>query len=271
MLKIFKLKEKSGIRYYIIEELAKTGLVDHCFTTKIGGVSKGDYQSLNMGQHVDDDLEKVNENRRRVGSILKADLKDMVAAKQIHDNKVYIVSDKDKGRGALDYKGAIEEIDALITNKRGILLSSYYADCTPIILLDPKKKVVGLAHAGWKGTVKKIGEKTVIKMSEVYGSNPEDIIAGIGPTIGPCCYQVDERVVGPLSEELDYWKEVVEEDEEARWRLNLSLANKKGLEKVGVGSIIESKLCTSCYSELFFSYRRDGGRTGRMASLIKLK
>ncbi len=108
-------------------------------------------------------------------------------------------------------------------------------------------------------------------MGEVYGSDPSDIIAGIGPTIGPCCYQVDERVVGPIREGFKEWEELLDKDGKDKWRLNLSLANRRTLEEVGVESIIESNLCTSCYSELFFSYRRDGGRTGRMASFIKLK
>ncbi len=270
---IFKLKEERGIKYYIIEEFLQTGLVEHAFTTKVGGVSKGEYKSLNLGLHVDDKKKDVLENRRRICDILNSDYYNLVAGEQLHNDLIKVVNRADQGRGAVDYKSSISNTDALITDKKGVLLTSYYADCMPILLLDPVREVVGLAHAGWRGTVKKIAQKTVLKMKEVYGTDPTNILAGIGPAIGECCYQVDKKVIERLASAFDNWEEFVTEDGENKWKLNLAKVNRMQLQEIGVRveNIIESRLCTSCQDELFFSYRRDQGKTGRMASLIKLK
>ncbi|TDX49214.1 peptidoglycan editing factor PgeF [Orenia marismortui] len=248
-------------------------MVEHGFTTKLGGVSKGDYAELNLGLHVDDKREDILENRRLITEILGSNHKELVAAKQIHSDQIKVIDIKDKGRGALDYKSALEGTDALITNQPGILLTSYYADCTPILILDPVKKVIGLSHAGWKGTVLKIAQKTVLKMKEVYGTNPQNVLVGIGPAIGACCYQVDSKVIEPLKNNFDNWKEFVSQEGKEHWRFNMPLANQAQLEEIGVReeNIIQSELCTCCNSDLFFSYRNDKAKTGRMASLIKLK
>lgn len=260
------------MKYYIIEEFEKTALVEHAFTSKLGGVSQEDYAELNLGLHVADKEDDILENRRLISNILNYDSKELVAAKQIHSDQIKVISSNDKGKGALDYQTAIEDTDALITNEPGILLTSYYADCTPILILDPVKKAIGLAHAGWKGTVLKIAQKTVLKMKEVYQTIPEDILVGIAPAIGQCCYQVDSRVIEPLKENFNNWQELIKEDGKDRWRLNMALANQVQLEEIGVKTenIIQSELCTCCNSDLFFSYRRDQGKTGRMASMIKL-
>lgn len=260
------------MKYYIIEEFEATGLVEHLFTTKIGGVSQEEYAQLNLGLHVADKKGDILENRRLISEILTYNSKELVAGKQIHSDQIRVVSAQDKGKGALDYESAIEDTDALITNEPEILLTSYYADCTPILILDPVKQAIGLAHAGWKGTVLKIAQKTILKMKEVYQTNPGDVLVGIGPAIGQCCYQVDSRVVEPLKKNFKNWQELIEEDGEDRWRLNMPLANQIQLEEIGIKpkNIIQSELCTCCNSELFFSYRRDQGKTGRMASMIKL-
>ncbi|MGM0369893.1 MAG: polyphenol oxidase family protein, partial [Bacillota bacterium] len=129
------------------------------------------------------------------------------------------------------------------------------------------------AHAGWQGTVNKIAQKTALMMKETYGVKLENLLVGIGPHIGPCCYQVDQKVVNPLADGFDNWEEMVENDGENKWRLDLAKANRIQLEEIGVEAtnIINSNLCTSCHSNLFYSYRRDKGQTGRMASLIKIK
>jgi len=270
---IFKLKEKRGVKYYIIEEFLETGLVEHAFTTKVGGVSKGEYKSLNLGLHVDDNKEDVLENRRRICEILNSDYYNLVAGEQLHNDLIKVVSRDDQGRGAVNYKAAISNTDALITNQKGVLLTSSYADCTPILLLDPVQEVVGLAHAGWRGTVKKIVQKTILKMKEVYGTKSSDLLVGLGPAIGECCYQVDGKVIKKLANYFNNWENFVTEDGYNRWKLNLAKVNQAQLQEIGVGveNITDSGFCTSCQEQLFFSYRRDNGKTGRMASLIKLK
>ncbi|AGB40790.1 uncharacterized protein, YfiH family [Halobacteroides halobius DSM 5150] len=273
MIKIFKLKETNGIKYYIIEEFAKTGLVEHAFSTRVGGVSQDEYTSLNLGLHVADDKEAVIENRKQICNLLNSDHQQLVAGKQLHNDRIEIISKEDQGKGALNYDSALDNTDALLTNQKGVLLTSYYADCTPIFLLDPVLEIVGLVHAGWKGTVKKITQQTVLKMKEVYGSKVNNLLVAIGPSIGKCCYKVDEHVLNHLQEQFDDWKVLVKQINAKEWWLDLSLANRVQLEELGVNpkNIIDSDLCTACNSDLFYSYRRDNGETGRMASLIKLK
>ncbi|GAB6137538.1 peptidoglycan editing factor PgeF [Halanaerobaculum tunisiense] len=272
-MSIFKLQQKDGVKYYIIEEFAATGLVEHAFTTRVGGVSTGEYASLNLGLHVADKKEAVLKNRKQICKVLNSNPQNLVAGKQVHSDQIKLVTAQDKGKGALDYETAVDDTDALLTAESGILLTSYYADCTPIFLLDPESEVVGLVHAGWRGTVEKIAQQTVMKLKEVYGTELNDLLVGVGPAIGKCCYQVDSKVIEPLQKQFSQWQQLVDKVADDQWKLDLSLANQVQLEEIGVPSknIIHSNLCTACDSNLFYSHRRDGTRTGRMASLIKLK
>ncbi|WP_408956619.1 peptidoglycan editing factor PgeF [Natroniella sp. ANB-PHB2] len=247
-------------------------MVKHAFTTRVGGVSSGDYTSLNLGLHVGDNQVDVLENRKQVCKLLDSDHKKLVAAKQMHNDRIKFVEQEDQGKGALDYRSALDNFDALLTDQPQILLTSYYADCTPILILDSVQKVVGLVHAGWKGTVKKVAQQAVMRMIDSYESKPEDILVGIGPAIGSCCYEVDQQVITPLSNGFEEWEQLVEKNGDTSWKLDIALANKVQLKKIGLQekNIIASNLCTFCNSDLFFSYRKEGGKTGRMASLIKL-
>ncbi|SJZ30757.1 peptidoglycan editing factor PgeF [Selenihalanaerobacter shriftii] len=273
MFKLLKGRNYSNLKYYIIEEFAETGLVKHCFSTRLGGVSNQDFISLNLGLHTGDDKNNVLENRKRICNELGVDYEQIVAGEQVHSDAIKIVNRDDIGKGALDYNDSISATDALITNQPGVTLTSYYADCVPIIILDPKQQVVALAHGGWKGTIKKIGQQTVMKMQEVFDSDPVDILVGIGPSIGPCCYEVDEYVINPLRETFDDWQELIEEVGDDRWKLNLWETNCLQLQEIGVlrKNIVVSEICTSCNTDLLYSYRAEDGTTGRMASLIELR
>jgi YfiH family protein len=269
---VWQLEETAGIKYCQIEEFKETGLVGHCFTTRVGGVSTGSYQSLNLGFHVDDSQKNVRKNRARVCEVLSSDYKELVAGKQVHGDKIKLVTKADIGRGALDYETALDGVDALLTDQPGILLSSYYADCTPIFLLDPEQEVIGLVHAGWRGTVDKIGQQAVLKMREAYGTDISNILVGIGPHIKQDCYQVDETVIEPVKQNFSRPEELYSQVDTDQWKFSLEEANKVQLKEIGVPQeqIIISSLCTHCHPDLFFSYRRDGGETGRMGSFIKL-
>lgn len=269
---MFKLIEGENIKYYIIEEFADTGLVTHAFCTKLGGVSKGDFAELNLGFHTGDKKENIIKNRQRICNELGVDYHKVVAGEQIHSDNIEIVTKADQGRGAVGYQDSISETDALVTNQAGVTLTSYYADCVPIIILDPVKEVVALAHGGWKGTVKKIGHKTILNLEQEFGSNPEDILVGIGPSIGPCCYEVDDYVINLLKQSFDYWNQLVTKTGDNSWRFDLWQANSRQVQDIGVlkENIIISELCTACNTDQFYSYRAESGTTGRMASLIKL-
>jgi len=259
--------------FYKISMFEATGQVKHGFTTRSGGVSVGPYSSLNTAFHVGDMAENVQVNRTLACSALGVNPDDIVAGKQVHGDRVEVVAFSDKGRGARSFEDSLPDVDALITAVPGVPLSSYYADCVPIFLFDPVKRVVALAHAGWKGTVAKIGLKTVQKMVAVFKTNPKDCLAGVGPSIGPCCYEVSRQIIEFFRSSFANWAETVESVSFQKWRLNLWEANYRTLLEAGLleNNIAVACVCTSCRNDLFFSYRAEGGITGRMASFIMLK
>jgi len=179
--------------YVTFEKLSCYENISHCFTTRKGGVSSGFFSSMNLGFGRGDENEKVMENYRRTAKFLDLSPKELVLSDQIHGDQIYCVSDKDKGKG-VTRKSDIIGADGLMTNVPGIGLVTFYADCVPLYFYDPVKEVIAISHSGWRGTVKKIGVKTVLKMKEVYGSKLEDIIVAIGPSVCKACYEVDAEV-----------------------------------------------------------------------------
>ncbi|OAB30145.1 multicopper polyphenol oxidase [Paenibacillus macquariensis subsp. defensor] len=250
------------------------------FTGRHGGTGKSPYESLNCAFHVGDDSQDVINNRRTVVETLGFPFDAWTCGEQVHSNHVEIVHIEDKGRGNIDRSSAFQNTDGLLTNVPGILLTSFYADCVPLYFYDPMKQVIGLAHAGWKGTVSRIASTMVDKMVQVYGSQIHDIRAAIGPSIGSCCYEVDDKVMLSV---YDLEKDVLGNNTySASWylkknngksMLNLKEMNRQIMMKAGImPSHIEcTTYCTSCRNDLFFSYRKDGGTTGRMASWLGLK
>lgn len=170
-----------------------------------------------------------------------------------------------------NYEDFFASADGMITNKPGVLLTTYYADCVPLYFFDPQTSAIGIAHAGWKGTMLKIGVIIVNEMKKNFGTNPKDCIAVIGPSIGPCCYEVDYRVLQPMKKSYPNFSKIIRQ-KNGRTFLNLWEANKLSLQESGLQNIniYISKLCTYCSHEHFFSHRRDMGKTGRMAAVIGL-
>lgn len=267
----FNLNYKDSLAYLTIPSFEKTGLVKHGFSTRLGGVSKFPYQELNLGFKKDDDKINVLENYRLFCNALGINPENLVTSDQIHKDKIYVATIKDKGKGIFK-NSDIKGIDALITRDRKVALVTYYADCVPVFFLDVKTPAIGLAHAGWRGTVSKIGQKTVIKMMKEFGSLPENILVGIGPCINSCCYEVDTPVVNSIKNAFVYWEKLIKECGKGKWMLDLVLANKKQLEEVGINplNITESGFCTSCNNDLFYSYRKDKGTTGSLAAILQL-
>ncbi|MGB9802734.1 MAG: peptidoglycan editing factor PgeF [Desulfofundulus sp.] len=265
-------REEGTAKYLLWEAFLNTGLVSHGFTTRHGGVSTGAYATLNMAFHVGDDPHRVLANRERVCRDLEMAPEHLVAGEQVHGDRVAVVGKVHRGRGARAAQDALPATDALITGERLVPLSSYYADCVPVFLLDPVRRVVGLAHAGWKGTYLGIAGKTVQAMGRFFGSRPGDCLAGIGPSIGPCCYEVDTPVVDRFKDRYSFWRDILVPNRSGRWQLDLWEANRRILMEAGLepGNIFISRICTCCRQDLFFSYRGSGGLTGRMAALIML-
>ncbi len=262
-----------NLTYLTIPSFTQTGKVKHAYTARKGGVSGPPFESLNLGFHVGDEKALVSLNRERVCNLLGIESDALVAARQVHGDLVYAADAQDKGRGALDGESAIPGVDALVTNVSSLPLVAFFADCVCVFLLDPVMNVIGLVHAGWKGTALKIGAKTVRRMERIYNSKPRDILAGIAPSIGPCCYEVDQPVVNLFRKSFPDWGMFIKPKCSGRWNLDLWEANKRILIDSGVpeDNISVAGLCTSCNNDLFFSYRAESGRTGRLAGLLMLK
>ncbi|MGO4271460.1 peptidoglycan editing factor PgeF [Paenibacillus sp. TAF58] len=249
------------------------------FTSRLGGVSQEPYSTLNCGLHVNDVPEHVVRNRELLAEAVGQPFEAFTYAEQVHGNEVTIVSLQERGMGRTSRETAIQAKDGFITNEQGIVLCAQFADCVPLFFYDPVKRVVGLAHAGWKGTVLNISMATISLMTHTFGSQVADIRAAIGPSIRACCYEVDETVANRVNNVLKDVKASPEERQavmvdkgNGKYMLNLQELNRKLLRQAGIlSSHIEvSQLCTSCSNDHFFSHRKEGGSTGRMIAWIGL-
>jgi YfiH family protein len=251
----------------------RTGLVRHGFSARRGGVSDAPFATLNLGLHTGDSIAAVQENRRLFCGIFDLDARCAVTADQVHGEAIAVVTGEDCGRGALVYETAIPRTDALITNIPGISLMMFYADCVPVYFLDPEHKAIGVAHAGWKGTVAKIGQKTLAMMTKQFGTRPATCLAAVGPSVGPCCYEVDQFVYDKVTDAFAWSKELLRETGPGKWKLDLWRANRQQLEEIGVPAqnIVVAEVCTSCNTDMYFSYRAERGLTGRMAAIMALQ
>jgi hypothetical protein len=264
---------RGGLRFYTFPHFNKTGLVTHGFTTRWGGKSSGPYAGLNTAFGVGDKVENVRANRSLACTALSINPAHLVAGKQVHGDRIAVVGLQERGRGALSGEETGPVADALVTGTPGVPLASYYADCVPVFLLDPVNKAVALAHAGWKGTALKIGSKTVQLMKNVFNTDPGRCLAGIGPAIGPCCYEVGPEVVEVFNNVFTSQAGLVRPSSPGKMRLDLWEANRRVLLSAGLDerNIYVAGVCTSCHNDLFFSYRAQNGVAGRMASLLMLK
>lgn len=248
------------------------GMVKHCFTTRKGGVSKDIYNSLNTSLIKSDRRENVLKNLDIVCSAIGINFRNLVLSDQVHGDKIRVITQADKGKG-ITQESDIKGVDALITNEPGVPLITFYADCVPVFILDPVNKAAGLAHSGWKGTTLKIAAKTVNKMSEVYGTKPEDCLVGIGPSIEMNCFEIKEDAAMLFKESFENWELFMRKRDEEHYVADLWKAVTLTLKEIGVQekNITVSGLCTCCNENLFFSHRRDKGRTGSLSAILELK
>jgi len=259
--------------YYSINSWTKDnpGLVAG-ITTRWGGVSTEPFQSLNMGLHVGDDESSVVRNRQLLASSLMMPVESWAAAEQTHGNNIHKVGEVDKGKGSEYYHTSIKDTDGFITRDENILLTMCYADCVPLYFLDKVSGTIGLAHAGWKGTVSQIGPKMVDAYME-KGTSMSSLEVVIGPSICKNCYVVDDYVIDKVKKTLEDENNLPYNlKEEGQYYLDLKKLNEQLLVQTGLNAeqIHTSSYCSSCHNE-FFSYRRDGGNTGRIMSFIGWK
>lgn len=250
-----------------LEYLTAEGIsAAHCFTTRMGGVSTGVLDSLNIGTSRGDDPENVLENYRRLGNAIGFDIANLVLSRQVHSDIVYTVTEAERGAGL--FAPHLPDCDALITNVPGIALTVFTADCTPILFHDPVTGAVGAAHAGWRGTVKGIAARVVEAMAREYGSRPENIHAAVGPNIGLCHFETDADVPDALRAAFGAEMEAFIIPDGSKFRVDLKAVNGWVLEQAGVSRIDISTECTVCQSRRFWSHRVTKGARGSQGAII---
>ena len=266
---------KNGIEfpYLSFPLLEKETWATHCFTTRKGGVSQGIFESLNLSFTRGDDKKAVEENFQRVAEVMEAKCHQFVFSDQTHTNHVRTITKEDAGNGLTKEK-TFFDIDGMITNEPGLVLSTFYADCVPLYFLDPVNHVIGLSHSGWRGTVGKIGKVTIEAMEKEYGTNPKELLCAIGPSICQACYEVSEDVAVEFQKAFsDQVKEILYQKENGKYRLDLWKANEIIFLEEGVlkENIAVSKLCTCCNSSYLFSHRASQGKRGNLGAFFMIK
>ncbi|WP_449539934.1 peptidoglycan editing factor PgeF [Ferdinandcohnia sp. Marseille-Q9671] len=242
------------------------------FTTKNGGDSKMKYDSFNLGLHVNDDEKTVVANRKKLSNILCFPLESWACSEQTHKNKIAKIYKEHLGSGVITYEDSIKDTDGLYTTEKNVLLTLCFADCVPLYFFAPSKGIIGIAHAGWKGTVQDIAGEMVRKWGQ-EGVQPHEIQAVVGPAIGKCCYIVDGYVINFVNKLENVNSKAYQQIMDNQYRLDLKELNNQLLTRAGIPpeNIQVSSYCTSCENQLFFSHRRDAGKTGRMMSFIGFK
>jgi polyphenol oxidase len=263
------IMKRAGRVHYIAADFAGPVCSVQGFTTRHEGVSRTPYNSLNLGTNTLDQSHSVEGNRSLLARAFDISQEALVTVRQVHGSDILIIDEPNE-----DYSHFLSvECDAIITNQPGVMIGICVADCAPILIIDPKERIIAAVHAGWQGTAAKLVSKTVAGLKSVFACNPKNLQAVIGPCIGKCCYEVDTPVRQAFSQSGMPWDSFAEQSGEGKWRLSLSAANRDLLISAGLpaSSIKSSDMCVSCHRELFFSYRRDGGETGRQMGFIMLK
>lgn len=286
--KSMKLACGDRVEYLTFPKLSAIEGIEHLFTTRLGGVSKGDCATLNFSFTRGDDPEAVLENYARMGEVLGVEKGAFVTTDQTHTINIRVVTKDDAGKGVnctRDYT----DIDGLITAEKGLVLSCFTADCVPVYFVDPVKEVIGVAHSGWRGTVAGMGARMVERMVQEFGCEPANIITAIGPSICQDCYEISEEVAVQFMQGFwdaenieEYGREAYEAGlhstgklllpgkETGKYQLDLWLANVVVLRSVGVllENIDVTDICTNCNPEYLFSHRASGGKRGNLAAFL---
>lgn len=263
---ICELVKRDGVLYIQFRPFKQLPFLVHGFSTRIGGVSEGEFSTMNLSYHRGDKKEHVDKNYELICKALGIETEQLVFTNQVHKTSIQYADGKQK---------QYQDTDGLITDKSGIVIATSYADCVPLYFVDTKKKVIGFCHSGWRGTVGKIGAKTVNAMTQTFGSNKEDIIALIGPSICRECYEVSSDVADEFLKLLPdkMAKEVVFPKENGKSNLDLWKANEWILIDSGLNpqKIYISGLCTCCNPNLLFSHRASKGRRGNLNGFLGIR
>ena len=257
--------------YYSFPSFDKLGFVKHGFSTRLGGVSEGIFASMNLGFNRGDNDAAVTENYRRMCEAIGVHAEDVVMSAQTHTTNIVNIAAADRGRGITRERG-YTDVDGLITDEPNVVLCTHYADCVPLFFVDPVRRVIATSHGGWRGTVGGIAQKTVQRMVSDYGCCSENILAGIGPSIGKCCFEVGAPVYNEFAK-LAFFKDTCfTADDGGKYHIDLWEVNRRFLLNSGVkeNNITVTDLCTRCHPDVLWSHRHTGGQRGSLAAFIAL-
>ena len=275
-----KLSEKNGAEYLTFPAISALGTVSHLMTMRAGGVSEGDLRSMNLSFSRGDKRENVEENFRRAAALLGCGPQDIVCSDQTHTTHIRHVTAADKGKGVVRPKD-YHDVDGLITDEPGVALATFYADCVPLLFVDPVRRALGLSHSGWRGTAQGMGIRTAEAMKEVFGSRPQDLFVGIGPSICRDCYEVSADVAEAFQKLFSEDRfqtlpvglsDVLFPKEGGKYQLDLWEANRAVCLAAGVlpEHISVTDVCTCCNPDRLFSHRASGGKRGNMGMFAML-
>ena len=260
-----RIQAENGVVYYRFEQWAQSVPLRHGIFTRLGGVSQAPWHTLNVGGTVGDAPAAVRENHRRIYAALGVPAARVCTVWQVHGAEtVYARQPRPDGRW-------LARADGIITDQAGLALMMRFADCVPILLYDPAHHAIGLAHAGWRGTVLGAGVSTLQAMQRTFGTRPQDVQAAIGPGIGPERYQVGEEVVQAVHQAFGTFDGLVRRAPDSSAYLDLWAANRRALQRAGVAQIQVAELCTASHTDEFYSHRAEAGRTGRFGVVIALQ
>lgn len=253
--------------------LEKCSFITHAFTTRMGGVSTGDCTSMNLSFTRGDDEAAVRENYRRIAAALGTDAKQFVCSDQTHTTNVRRVTKADAGKGVVIPKD-YTDVDGLITNEPGIVLSTFYADCVPLYFVDPVHRAIGLSHSGWRGTVNKMGQVTIEAMKREFGSRAADLYCAIGPSICQDCYEISRDVAEEFMKAFpEHVNDILLQKSEEKFQLDLWKANEIVMLESGVlpEHLAVTNICTCCNPTELFSHRASKGKRGNLAAFLMIK
>jgi polyphenol oxidase len=252
-----------GVRYYTFSSLEPFGELRHAITARHGGVSRGPYATLNLTKN-GDDPEAVEQNLQRACAALEVRREDLVSPNQRHTANVRRVDQSHRGT-------VLPGFDVVITDRPRVPVLLRYADCVPVMIYDPPHHALAVVHSGWRGTIQGAARAAVEALHSEYGSRPGDMVAAIGPSIGPCCYEIGQEVASAVRGAFESPETLLLQRRTGRPHFDLWAANVRWLAGAGVRQIEVAEVCSACHVAEFFSYRAGGGQTGHFGALMELR
>jgi len=263
---VFIYSQRGNLKYLEAVLLKRYNSIVHAFCSRWGGVSQGRFSNFNFSVSEGDGDEQVVKNWAILSDAFKIPRESFCTVNQVHEDGILIIDDSTDVNAVRD-----GDYDAIITNRSGLAVGIKTADCVPVFLFDPIRNIIGVVHAGWRGTAKRIAAKAVCRFVERFSTKAEDLIVAVGPAIGPCCYEVDRVVRDAVKD--DAAGVFTPSGNHSRWMFDLPRTNRLQILNAGVPPInlVEAGICTSCHRDTFFSHRGEGGHTGRQISFLMIR